>query len=464
MPATLTTPGYDIIPDLHADLGRLTRTLAALGYAPVEGVWRHPEGRIAAFLGDYIDPLAKASPGAQHDSRGVTALVRAMVADGMAVALMGNHELNALLFHTPGQNKDGISSDFMRAHTPKNVEQHAGFLREYEGREAEKQEVLDWFLSLPLYLDLGHLRLVHACWDEASIAVLQARRPDARLCREDLQEIALEQSAFARAVNTVLKGPEVPLPEDWSYLDQQGHRRHEIRLKWWGPQAQTWRAAALSVPNPEHLPEGEIAGEVRAALYPDTAPPVIVGHYKQEGPPAGWETTNALSLDFPLAPCAYRWTGEAVLSRDHLLVVDLLERAIEIAVSAHRGQRDKAGQPYILHSLRVMQACSRGPAQIVGVLHDVVEDTGWTPERLRAEGFGEEVLEPLSRVTKLTDNEPYDAFIQRAAPDPVAREVKMADLRDNMDLSRIAEPTERDYKRLEKYEVALETLSRRLMT
>ena len=77
MITTLTPPGYDIIPDLHADLGRLTRTLTALGYAPAGGVWQHPEGRAAAFLGDYIDPLAKASPGAQHDSRGVIALVRA---------------------------------------------------------------------------------------------------------------------------------------------------------------------------------------------------------------------------------------------------------------------------------------------------------------------------------------------------------------------------------------------------
>ena len=136
---------------------------------------------------------------------------------------------------------------------------------------------------------------------------------------------------------------------------------------------------------------------------------------------------------------------------------DLLERAIAIAASAHKGQLDKAGDPYILHPLRVMQACSPGPAQIVGVLHDVVEDTPWTFDQLRAEGFGDDVLVPLEHVTR-RDGEDYTAFVARAAQDPVAREVKIADLKDNLDLTRITEPTERDYARIAKYQVALEQL------
>lgn len=139
---------------------------------------------------------------------------------------------------------------------------------------------------------------------------------------------------------------------------------------------------------------------------------------------------------------------------------DLLERAIAIAAEAHKGQRDKAGDPYILHPLRVMLACSPGPAQIVGVLHDVVEDCpGWSFERLRAEGFGDDVLGPLEGVTKRSESEDYGAFIARAAQDPVAREVKIADLKDNMNLARIAKPTERDHTRIEKYRTALKRLS-----
>lgn len=137
-----------------------------------------------------------------------------------------------------------------------------------------------------------------------------------------------------------------------------------------------------------------------------------------------------------------------------------LEWAIAIAARAHFSQQDQAGQPYILHALRVKLACSPGPAQIVGVLHDVVENTGWNLEGLQDKGFGEDILGPLRRVTKVTEDEDYTALIQRVAADPVAREVKMADLRDNMNLSRIKNPTERGYERIRKDEDALEVLTR----
>lgn len=143
-----------------------------------------------------------------------------------------------------------------------------------------------------------------------------------------------------------------------------------------------------------------------------------------------------------------------------------LERAIEIALIAHAGQTDKAGAPYILHPLRVMLAQDTDAARIAGVLHDVVEDgDGWTLERLRAEGFAPEVVEAVAAVTKRPeeegkDLETYLAFVRRAAAHPVGRRVKRADLLDNCDLSRIAEPTEKDYRRLEKYRRALEELDR----
>jgi len=134
-----------------------------------------------------------------------------------------------------------------------------------------------------------------------------------------------------------------------------------------------------------------------------------------------------------------------------------LERAIEIAAKAHAGQVDKAGQPYVLHPLRMMLAVSTLEARMVAVLHDVVEDTDVTLEQLQAEGFPASVLEAVEALTK-RDGEDYEGFIRRVAPNPVAREVKLADLRDNSDLSRIAEPTERDRARIEKYRRAIEYL------
>jgi hypothetical protein len=127
-----------------------------------------------------------------------------------------------------------------------------------------------------------------------------------------------------------------------------------------------------------------------------------------------------------------------------------LERAIAIAAEAHRGQIDKAGRPYILHPIRVMLACNDEAAQIVAVLHDVVEDTDWTAEALRAEGAGEDILAALDTVTRRTD-ETYSALIERAARNEIGRAVKIADLHDNLDLSRLPNPTEADFARLERY-------------
>lgn len=136
-----------------------------------------------------------------------------------------------------------------------------------------------------------------------------------------------------------------------------------------------------------------------------------------------------------------------------------LERAIAIAASAHEGQVDKAGAPYILHPLRMMLAVTTPEARMAAVLHDVVEDTSVTLEQLRAEGFPEAVLVAVAALTK-REGEDYEAFIRRVAPIPIAREVKLADLRDNADLSRIAEPTEKDRARIEKYRSAIEYLER----
>ena len=129
-----------------------------------------------------------------------------------------------------------------------------------------------------------------------------------------------------------------------------------------------------------------------------------------------------------------------------------LERAIALAAEAHAGQVDKAGQPYILHPLRVMLRMNSSIERIVAVLHDVVEDSGVTLDFLTAEGFLPEVISAVEALTKRQGESRIDAA-RRAKQDPVARLVKLADNAENMDLSRIAEPTERDYARVEEYKV-----------
>jgi (p)ppGpp synthase/HD superfamily hydrolase len=127
-----------------------------------------------------------------------------------------------------------------------------------------------------------------------------------------------------------------------------------------------------------------------------------------------------------------------------------LERAIAIAVEAHKGEKDKYGNPYILHPLSVMHRVSTETEKIVAVLHDVVEDTKWTFDDLRKEGFSEEVIAALDCVTK-REGEPYEEFVRRSASNPVARAVKIADLEDNMDVRRIKTVTAKDAERFNKY-------------
>ena len=130
----------------------------------------------------------------------------------------------------------------------------------------------------------------------------------------------------------------------------------------------------------------------------------------------------------------------------------MLNKAIEIAAKAHNGQVDKGGNPYILHPLRVLNYCESGSEsiKICAILHDVVEDTDITLDDLRAEGFSEEVISALDCLTKKKD-ESYDDFISRVLTNEIACIVKNGDLADNMDLTRLPNPTAKDEERIKKY-------------
>jgi (p)ppGpp synthase/HD superfamily hydrolase len=146
-----------------------------------------------------------------------------------------------------------------------------------------------------------------------------------------------------------------------------------------------------------------------------------------------------------------------------------LEKAIKIAVEAHTGQVDKAGNPYILHPLQVMLSLDKEEERIVGVLHDVVEDCkGWTWERLEGEGFSEEIIQALKSVSKTPEEEAeykkdkrldhYLQFVSRAKANKIGREVKAADIKDNLDISRIDDITQKDFNRLNRYKATLKLL------
>ena len=137
-----------------------------------------------------------------------------------------------------------------------------------------------------------------------------------------------------------------------------------------------------------------------------------------------------------------------------------LAKAIEIAASAHSTQKDKGGSPYILHPIRVMMSLNTEEEKIVGVLHDVVEDSeDWDFDRLREEGFAEDIISALKSVTKQSDAEHYEAFIERTGRNQIGRNVKIADIKDNLDVTRIGPLKEKDLLRINKYKNALSKLA-----
>ena len=139
---------------------------------------------------------------------------------------------------------------------------------------------------------------------------------------------------------------------------------------------------------------------------------------------------------------------------------NLLAKAINIAIKAHEGQIDKSGMPYYGHIMRVMNAGQTIDEKIVGVLHDLVEDTDWTFKKLEEQGFPKQIIDALKCVTKLSDDEPYDEFIQRIKSNPLAIAVKINDLTDNMDIRRLNDLSESDFKRLQKYLSAYKELTK----
>ena len=136
-----------------------------------------------------------------------------------------------------------------------------------------------------------------------------------------------------------------------------------------------------------------------------------------------------------------------------------LNKAVSIAIKAHKDQSDKYGMPYLGHVIRVMSMGRTDEEKICGVLHDVVEDSDITIDDLRKEGFGEDIVQAIDRLTKREPDEDYESFIDRIADNPLAVNVKLNDLADNMDIRRLNTVTEKDAQRLSKYLRAYRKLS-----
>jgi hypothetical protein len=276
--------------------------LAKLNYSCVDGCYRHSCRKII-FLGDFIDRGPK--------QREVLQIVMPMVQQECALAVMGNHEFNALAFHTEAP---GSPEHYLRARTNKNIHQHLRFLDEYLLRKNELKNVLEFFWSLPLWLDLDGIRIIHACWAENHIEALESK---SQMTQALLVKSSIEGTSEYEAIEALLKGVEYNLLGDKTFRDKDGNTRSAVRTRWWkNCGGAMTEAAFLSDVRDEELdktwmPANELVG------YPASAKPVFIGHYWLRGRP-GLMANNVACLDYSVAKggdlVAYRWSGEKELS------------------------------------------------------------------------------------------------------------------------------------------------------
>ncbi len=215
---------YDVIGDVHGHADALERLLGAMGHVATNGVYRHPE-RSVVFVGDLIDR--------GPDQIRTLDIARRMVDAGAAHMVLGNHEFNAVAWATPND-----AGQRCRPHTDKNRSQHAAFLEAVVEDSAAHKQWIDWFASLPLWLDLDGLRIVHACWHSDSMKTLGG----STLNRSEVT--AASGDPLHEAIEIILNGPEVHLG-DISYADNDGNCRDKARIRWWDPNATTVATAAV---------------------------------------------------------------------------------------------------------------------------------------------------------------------------------------------------------------------------
>lgn len=306
----MKTAALDFIGDIHGHYDKATALLTRLGYVAHNGTFRHPEGRKVIFLGDYIDRGPKI--------RETLHLVRGMVDAGDAHAIMGNHEYNAVCYATP----DG-SGSHLRERTPEKVAQHAATLKAFEDRPAEWREWLDWFKHLPFILELDGVRAVHACWDAKRLPLL---RKNTLEDESFLHATAKRMTPEHRAIEHVLKGPELDLPEGVAFKDKSGTGRKRTRARWWNLHPEI-SFGELNMP-PGSLDSGdrpESWALRRLPCYAADEVPVFFGHYwMPPDTPKAPLAPNLACLDYsgafggnPLI--AYRWNGERTLAAENFV-------------------------------------------------------------------------------------------------------------------------------------------------
>jgi len=298
---------YDIIGDIHGQATKLEKFLIHIGYKSSSGIYSQP-GHILVFVGDLVDR------GPQQ--KRVLEIVRPMVTEGLAHVVMGNHEYNAICYHTKSSNSG--KEEWLRPHTTAKTHQHENFLREYPMLSEQAADVIDWFKTLPVYLDFGDFRVIHACWDQQSIAKahkIELLTDENQLNQKQLEFSAQKGTEQFETIERLLKGPEIPgVPP---FLDKDGIQREEVRSRWWGKinAESTYRDLAFWYDTEKvSIPDKNVDIYTQLPNYSPDLPAVFFGHYWLNHEIISLQQSNVACLDYsagtigPLV--AYRFNTE----------------------------------------------------------------------------------------------------------------------------------------------------------
>lgn len=309
---------YDLIGDVHGCAHTLEHLLDVLGYRQQQGVWRHPS-RQALFLGDIIDRGPRI--------REALHIVRGMVEAGQAHCIMGNHEFNALGWVTPAAAESGKA--FVREHTPRHLRLIGETLRQFEHHPQDWRDFLEFFYQMPLFLDVGRFRAVHACWDSDVIAQLRPDYPDGCIDQRLIQASSMRGSFAANAFDRLLRGTDMRLPGGLTLTGGDGLTRAFFRTKFWEDDPQTYGDIVFQ---PDALPDQVAATPLSSSdknallRYAADEPLLFVGHYWRSGKPAPIRP-NLACLDYSAVLygklVAYRLDQETTVDPHKFVWVDV---------------------------------------------------------------------------------------------------------------------------------------------
>ncbi len=303
---------YDIIGDIHGHASLLKNLLVSLGYVRSRSGYFHPE-RKAIFVGDFVNR--------GPEIRMTVELIRKMTEEGNAMAILGNHEINALLYHLKGDKKSPLldKAGIRTQSVQETLLQFKNFREEWKSHRK-------WLRTLPLFLELDGIRVVHACWSGKNIQVLKDELAPGKLSKEVLRDLVLTpRSSLSQAILQTTRGIHLIMPPDLRVLDNHRRSHHLFRVRWWKePHGLTFQQ--FSFESKFRLPDYTIPRE----LLPETEPygvgepPVFFGHYCRGNGPYVIRQ-NLCCVDACVTGkkrlAAYRWDGETVLDSEKMVTV-----------------------------------------------------------------------------------------------------------------------------------------------